>query len=370
MIQSDPIGIYIHIPFCAQKCPYCDFYSLSPAKNNTLSYIQALQNKISAYQGKQIKVDTIYFGGGTPSLIGAEHLSCILKTIRENFVVADSAEITCEVNPGRFSPNFFSLLKQTGFNRISFGMQSANENELRYLGRGHSPTEVKKAVETAQQSGFDNISVDLMLGIPESSKEHLKQSIDFISTLPIQHVSAYMLKIEKNTPFYAKRKTLPLPDDDGMADLYTYCVTALKKIGFAQYEISNFAHPGKESRHNLKYWHCEEYLGFGPSAHSFYQGKRFYYPRSLETFLTGENPIPDGTGGDFEEFAMLNLRLREGVLLAECQKRFENGTEKFLRMQANVKNCPPHLLSSDRNHIALTTDGFAVSNAVILTLLS
>ncbi|WP_099205038.1 radical SAM family heme chaperone HemW [Scatolibacter rhodanostii] len=370
MIKHPPLGIYIHVPFCSQKCPYCDFYSLPPKGNLAAEYIHALQVAMQKYAHLGLSVDTVYFGGGTPSLLGAENLVRILTIVKENFAVSEQAEITCEANPGNLSNSFFAKLKQGGFNRLSFGMQSANETELRCLGRQHSADDVKKAVQSAQEFGFDNISVDLMLGIPESSAEHLRESMNFVGELNIQHVSAYMLKIEENTPFYTKRETLTVPDDDGMADLYQLCTDTLPAKGFAQYEISNFAKLGFESRHNLKYWHCEEYLGFGPSAHSFYEGNRFYYPRSVNHFLAGKAPLSDGTGGDFEEFAMLNLRLREGISRSACEEHFDDGKAQFNVLLANVKKCPPHLLLANPQRIALTPAGFAVSNAVILTLLS
>ena len=365
-----PIGIYIHVPFCAQKCPYCDFYSRPPQKDDIAAYKQALAQAMSLYCGKGIAADTVYFGGGTPSLLGADVLGEILQSVRRCFAVTSNAEITCEVNPGIIEQNFFARLKSNGFNRISLGMQSAVESELQALGRLHSADDVKAAVESAQHAGFNNISLDLMLGVPHSTPAHLRHSIAFAAEMKVQHLSAYMLKIEEGTAFYRRKATLVIPDEDGMADFYQLCTEEAARLGFAQYEISNFAKPGFESRHNLKYWHCEEYLGFGPSAHSFYEGRRFYYPRSLEDFIQGIHPVADGAGGDFEEFAMLNLRLREGVTLAACQARFAGGENLFAAMQKQVPNCPAHLLTADDKHIALTPAGFAVSNAVILTLLS
>lgn len=368
-MQNKPLGLYLHVPFCARKCPYCDFYSVPPAGDTADLYGQALARAMRPYRQNGLAADTVYFGGGTPSLLGADRLSALLGAVRDNFAVAPDAEITCEANPGRLEADFFPRLRQGGFNRISLGMQSADEMELRYLGRPHSREDTAAAVLAAQHAGFSNISVDLMLGVPTGSPEKLSRTANFIQTLGVQHVSAYLLKIEEGTPFYAHRETLPLPDDDCMADLYAQAAEQLEDAGFAQYEISNFARPGFESRHNLKYWHCEEYLGFGPAAHSFFESRRFYYSRSLADFLAGKPPLPDGTGGDFEEFAMLNLRLREGVTRAACRARFSEGDSLFDRLRKNAAKCPPHLLRADENSVALTADGFLVSNAVIGLLL-
>ena len=247
------------------------------------------------------------------------------------------------------------------------GMQSANEAELKILGRRHTAETVREAVKAAREAGIDNVSVDLMLGLPNSSLETLKSSIDFCAALEADHVSAYILKIEPGTPF--AKQELNLPDEDGTADQYLFAVNELKKHGYDQYEISNFARPGKESRHNLQYWRCGEYLGLGPAAHSFMEGRRFYFPRDLEGFLNGNAPTDDGAGGGFSEFAMLSLRLTEGLPRKICETRFENGGALFDGVLEGCKHLPKNLIHADYERISLTAEGFLVSNAILAEIL-
>ncbi len=365
------IGLYLHVPFCNGKCPYCDFYSLRGSKTQMDQYVKALCDKMKRWAEGRSRpaVKTVYFGGGTPNLLGAARLSALLGQAEASFGLAAAAEVTLEVNPSRLTDRaFFSTLREAGFNRLSMGMQSANEDELRLLGRKHTAEDVKRAVREARAAGFSNISLDMMLGLPGGSCEKLKHSVAFAAELGVEHISAYILKVEPGTPFAAGG--VQLPEDDETADQYLFCVEELAKRGYAQYEISNFARPGFESRHNLVYWHEEEYLGLGPSAHSFLDGQRFFYPRSLEKFLTGDPPIPDGKGGNFQEYAMLNLRLTEGLRRDRCVERFgRQGEIAFARALENIKKCPPGLIRTDGETISFTPEGFLVSNALILALL-
>ena len=362
-------GIYFHIPFCNEKCPYCDFYSLSADEDLKETYVTAVSKQIQAYAGKNLQIDTVYFGGGTPSLMESRQLLRLINSAKAVFDIAPNAEITLEANPADVSEKWFAELRAGGFNRVSIGMQSANEAELRLLGRRHSGADVEKAVYAAKSAGIENISLDLMLALPNMTEKTLQTSIDFAASLPIQHVSAYLLKVEKGTPFYDIREQL-YTEEDTEAAQYLYAVKALEEEGFCQYEISNFAKPGYEGRHNLHYWRCEEYLGFGPGAHSFFRGKRFYYPRDIREFITGNEPMQDGNGGGFEEYAMLSLRLREGITREQAIRRFpEESMDKFEEMLENVKRCPAKYVEADEDRICLTSEGFAVSNAVILRLL-
>lgn len=363
-------GIYIHVPFCDGKCPYCDFYSRRGTENDRNSFVEAVKTAIDRWEkthGRE-RAETVYFGGGTPNLLGAERLAALLSQVARSFDLAAAAEVTLEANPTHVDEGFFRAVKEAGFNRLSMGMQSVNENELELLGRKHTPKDVEAAVQAARAAGFENLSLDLMLGLPGGTKEKLLQSIEFAAGLEPEHISSYLLKIEPGTPFSARH--LVLPEDDCAADQYLFCVEELEKRGYEQYEISNFARPGRESRHNLVYWHGEEYLGFGPAAHSFYHGKRFYYPRDFEGFLAGNAPCPDGEGGSFSEYAMLNLRLKEGLHLAQCRERFgSEGEKSFAQMVQNAKSCPPHLIRADSEQISFTTEGFLVSNALLLRIL-
>lgn len=313
------------------------------------------------------KANTLYIGGGTPSVLGEKRLKGLITAAKQGFLTAD-AEITVECNPYKLSADFFQGLAEVGVNRISLGLQSAVETERRALGRLSSRAETEAVVRSAQNAGIQNISLDVMLGIPNQTEKSLAETLSFCLSLGVPHISAYMLKLEKNTVFYNRRAQFSFPDDDQTADLYLQMCETLECGGLLQYEISNFSKRGAESRHNLKYWRCEEYLGLGPAAHSFLDGKRFYFPRDLEGFLNGNAPEHDGNGGDFQEYAMLALRLREGLRETAVQARFGHKIPEDLR-----KKCAPlaahGLLTADENGIRLTRGGFLVSNAVLAEIL-
>lgn len=363
------LGLYIHVPFCAGKCPYCDFYSLSPDGSTVDSFIGRTLELMARYgNGCSRTVSTVYFGGGTPSLLGAGRLGELMEGAARYFDLSPGAEITCEVNPTGVSGEFFRELHAAGFNRLSMGMQSANEDELRLLGRKHGPREVSQAVEWARAAGFKNLSLDLMLALPGSTEESLGRSIDFAASLAPEHISAYILKIEPSTPFGSRE--LALPGEDDTAGQYLFTVKRLGELGYVQYEISNFSRPGYESRHNLCYWRCNEYLGLGPAAHSFYRGRRFHWERDLEGYLSGDGPRDDGPGGDMEEFAMLNLRLTRGLSEEDCMARFGvTGRELFTKIKARAARCPETLAAISPGRVSFTPEGFLVSNALLARLL-
>ena len=347
-------GLYVHIPFCLSKCPYCDFYSVRYEKETAERYKTAVINNLLYYGGK---FDTVYFGGGTPILLWKE-ICEILKAAD----IAENAEITVEANPCCTDGEKLAALKKAGVNRISFGVQSLNGNELKKLGRRHDAETAVKAIELAFSCGFDNISADIMLGTEGQAWESVENTVNRISELPVAHISAYMLKIEENTPF-AKAK-LDLPDEDEVCDIYLNTVGLLEAKGFKQYEISNFAKDGFSCRHNLKYWNCEEYLGIGPAAHSYWNGKRFFVKRDLEQFLcvdVQKTEIEEENPADFEEYAMLRLRLCEGLDLKEYEKH--GGDAKAVTER--IKSIPSNLVSFGNNSVSLTSEGFLISNTVI-----
>lgn len=312
------------------------------------------------------KADTLYIGGGTPSVLGAENLGRIVKSALP-FLTSD-AEITVECNPFGLSEAFFKTLAFYDVNRISMGLQSANDGERRALGRLSDSETVKKAVKNAQKSGIENISLDVMLGIPRQTEKSLAETLDFCISLGVPHISAYILKLEEGTLFYKKQSELSLPDDDAVADLYLQTCETLEQNGIMQYEISNFAKWGYESRHNLKYWNCEEYLGLGPAAHSFLNGKRFYFERDLSGFLNNSKPIQDGDGGDFTEYAMLRLRLCDGLLNSETERRFEHKIpEEMIKKSAVFAD--NGFIESDETGIRLTRKGFLLSNSILAEIL-
>lgn len=358
-----PVGLYIHFPFCATKCPYCDFYSARANDAAMDVYTEAVINAVRAWQNKGVRFDTVYFGGGTPSLLG-ERLCRIADVLRKE----DVREFTVECNPSRVEDGLFDKLLASGVNRISMGLQSAVDEERRALGRTASAQLVDKRIREAHRAGFRNISLDLMLGIPGQTAQSLEASLSFCDRTEVTHISAYLLKIEEGTHFYAVRDKLRLPDEDETCALYLQAVEGLGKRGFNQYEISNFSRTGFEGRHNLKYWNAENYVGIGPAAHSFMDGKRFYYARDTESFLQGAEPTPDGTGGDFEEYAMLRLRLCEGLTQRGTQERF--GCLIPQSMLERAAALPERLCIADENGIRLTAEGFLLSNGLISTLLS
>ena len=365
-----PLGIYLHIPFCLSKCPYCDFYSLPYRTDLAEHYCDCLCKAIAAAPSAGRPVDSIYFGGGTPVLLG-EHLNDLLKAVRQQFSVSSDCEITLEANPAAMTCQTLSLLCQGGFNRISMGVQSASDSELLCLGRRHNFAQAVESVQLAQTAGFKNISVDLMLGTPQQTTASIKHFIQTFANLGVPHISGYLLKIEPGTPFARQQIQKFCPDEDQSADLYLYTVEQMQQYGYLQYEVSNFAKPGFESRHNLKYWCCQEYLGIGPAAHSFVEGKRFFFPRDLNAFLSSQNVwelcVPDGNGGDLEEVLMLRLRLCEGISLPALRQQFSLDTASLAKRARFLQK--QGLVHFDGEQLRLTPRGFLISNSLIVDLL-
>ncbi len=341
-MNNERSGLYFHIPFCKSKCPYCDFYSVKFDEASAQQYVQEICDEIKQYQGI---FDTVYFGGGTPSILPPELIGKILDCARAQFEISDDAEITVECNPSKDLSEDFKKYASYGVNRISVGMQSAVDSERFALGRAAGRNEVERTINYARQSGIENISLDLMLGTPKQTIESLDYSFDFIKSVGVPHVSAYMLKIEEGTKFFQMRDRLVLPDDDTVGEMYLKTVDTLASFGIKQYEISNFAVPGFESRHNTKYWTLTPYLGIGKSAHSFWGGKRFFYDREW-------NKIDDGTGGDKEEQIMLGLRLAKGIDKSLVDRDFA----EFVKMG---------YVADLGERIALTPKGMLVSNMII-----
>lgn len=369
MMTTDAPGLYIHIPFCSSKCPYCDFYSLKADEETKDRYTSAIIKNIILRQSQNsLCFPTVYFGGGTPSLLGSKRLTEILGCIN----MAEGCEVTVECNPSDLCENWtlsdMLSLTRAGANRISMGMQSAIDNERKKLGRRAGKKEVSRAVELVKAAGIDNFSLDLMLGIPFQTTDTIRESIEFCAESGAKHVSSYLLKIEQGTPFEKVEKLLDLPDEDECCDMYLAACECLDEHGYKQYEISNFAVPGYESRHNLIYWDCREYLGIGASAHSFFGGKRFFYERDINSFITGAEPVADGDGGSFEEYAMLRLRLAQGLLNDDVMRRFgfETPAKMLEKSRLFEKN---GLIVTDGKNIALTPKGFLLSNSITATLL-
>ncbi len=364
-------GIYIHIPFCVSKCPYCDFYSLADTDDRlkdayTAALIREMQKKAGMH------ADTVYFGGGTPALLGGKRIARLTETARACFSLPQDAEITLEANPADDLKDTFYAFCAAGGNRLSLGMQSSSPSVLQMLGRRHIPADVARAVADAKAAGIANISLDMMLAVPGQTAEHIKEDAALCASLGASHVSAYLLKLEPHTPYFEKQDTLSLPDEDAAAELYLTAVDALETEGYRQYEISNFAHAGKESRHNLKYWNGEPYLGFGPAAHSFFDGKRLYYPRDIHAFIEGNTPLTERdeaipAGGE-TEYAMLRLRLTEGLRETAFTARFQKPIPLAWREAA--EKLPRQLVLVSDDGIAFTKEGFLVSNVLISRILN
>lgn len=367
------LGLYLHIPFCASKCPYCDFYSLAGQTDEDKDhYLQAMLASLHRWSAQlHTAADTVYLGGGTPSLLGADRLAKLLVAARHAFQVPDGAEITMEANPGDDLCDILAAFAAAGGNRLSLGVQAVSDEHLHTLGRRHTVSDVDTAVAAARRAGIENLSFDLMLGTSGQTSADIRAAARRFAEWDARHVSAYLLKLESGTPYASAPP--PLPDEDEAAALYLEAVAALGEQGYPQYEISNFAHPGFESRHNLKYWNSEPYLGIGPAAHSFLDGKRLYYPRSLSAFLAGCEPLPENPNDTVipenspEEFAMLRLRLTAGLTETGYRARF--GSPIPLAWREKAAALPPRLVTADNVGIRLTAEGFLVSDAILAHVL-
>ena len=288
--NKTPLGIYVHVPFCRSKCAYCDFYSLTTKDDKIVDgYLDAVcaHIKEAGSLAPGYRVDTIYFGGGTPTFFGADGMATILTTIRRNFDVDNNAEISFEANPDSISDRLVKRLRAEGFNRASLGVQCDDDEILQKLGRPHTYAQAVTAFNRIRKAGFKNISVDLIYGLPGQTLRAWEATLDHVLRLGPEHVSCYGLKVEEGTPLYEYRDKANLPSDDEQADMYLAAVETLEDRGYRQYEISNFCRKGMFSRHNMKYWTGGEYLGFGPSASSDFAGKRFTLVQSVQGYING-----------------------------------------------------------------------------------
>ncbi len=333
-VEPRRLGIYIHIPFCKSKCEYCDFYSIGGSRDGrtTDRYLRALADHIheSACLATGYVVDTVYFGGGTPSFFGAQNLERILDEVQHRFRMSPEVEITLEANPDSVTRKELHRLLRAGFNRISLGVQSDSDEMLKKLGRPHNFEQAKQAMERARQAGFANISLDLMYGLPNQTLSAWRATVEHIARMKPEHISCYGLKVEENTPLWSYQDCAGLPDDDTQAEMYLAACEILRDFGYEHYEISNFARRGYASRHNLKYWTGGEYLGFGPTAASDFAGKRFTIVRDLEGYISGIDqcgqilsecetlPLRDRAG----EYLMLRLRTSQGIAAEEYERNY------------------------------------------------
>ena len=373
------LGLYIHIPFCKSKCRYCDFCSFPHTKTDTVdAYLEALTPEIEDggkrireyYGGSTPQVDTVYFGGGTPTLLSATQFGRLTDAVFRHFSVTEDAEITAECNPATADRATFRALRSLGINRLSVGAQSMNDNELKLLGRLHRAEDVTRTFSDARDAGFANLSADIMFGIPSGTRESLAATLDAVCALSPEHISVYGLQIEDGTYFAKHRDELALPDEDTERGMYMDTVSTLASRGLPRYEISNFSRPGHESRHNLKYWRRKDYLGLGLAAHSCLGNRRFSNTESLSDYLTG---IRRGTCEAVSshdilcESIMLGMRLDEGVDFSALARR--HGDEAYGYRDALARYINHGLVKKIGSSLAFTDDGMYVSNAILADVL-
>ncbi len=374
MMKTDKTGIYIHIPFCLKKCNYCDFCSFAGLDNVVRQrYVDALINEIFSYKReKKISVDTVFFGGGTPSLLEKNQFKSIMSAIRDTFEVDPDAEITLEANPKTLNEDNLSSFINSGVNRLSIGMQTIHENERLILGRIHNYSDFSESLRLARRLGIKNINVDIMYGIPEQTLSSFVETVKTVVSLGVEHISAYSLIIEEGTPFY-EDKNLILPSEDDEISMYDFLTSFLRQNGYSRYEISNYAKDGYTSRHNLKYWKLQDYIGVGLSASSFFEGVRYTNTADMNDYVADfREHRRDIEQIDLAELAreyiMLGLRLKEGISLSEYKRLF--GKDFYLKnkdlINGYIKN---GFMCKNNDRIYFTDKGFYISLAVLSELI-
>ena len=369
-----PLGLYIHIPFCKSKCIYCDFYSLPRAEDRMDRYVSALCRQLAeiAQRTTAHTVDSVYLGGGTPSYLGEKRLRRILKTVKKHYHLSRDAEITLEANPDSAGDwRALRALRRAGMNRLSLGVQSADDGLLRTLGRPHTFAQAEEAAAAARRARIRNLSLDLIYGLPGQNLAGWKDTLERAAALEPEHLSCYGLKVEEGTPLWDMQEKMDLPDDDAQADMYLWTVERLGALGYEQYEISNFARPGRASRHNMKYWTLCEYAGFGPGAHSDLGDVRYAYLRSLDTYCAGveagvsvlesSEHIPSRERDI--EYVMLGLRLTQGISRQEFENRYRLPFAPIQSVLERFRATGHAALVGGRWR--LTPEGFLVSNQII-----
>ncbi len=366
------LGLYIHIPFCKSKCLYCDFNSFAKRERDIEPYFSVLKKEISAWAKDlgERPVDTIYFGGGTPSYAGTEKLCDIIRAVKEKFVVLDDAEITVECNPGTIDIDGFNTLKKNGVNRLSIGLQSTCDDMLKKMGRIHNVSQFEKCFLDARQAGFENISLDLMYGLPDMTIRDWEKTLDKAIAFDAEHISAYALKIEDGTPF--SKIKLNLPDEDLCADMYELLVEKLRKAGYQRYEISNFAKKSFAARHNQKYWEYADFLGLGAGAYSFVDGVRFSNCTDILDYV--KRVECDGKAvkswekisknEQMSEFVFLGLRCEKGISLKDFEERF--GIKLLEKFGKPIKKyIDLGFLALEDGYLSFYDKGFFVSNIIL-----
>lgn len=376
--KDKALGLYIHIPFCLSKCSYCDFYSLpckSTDEDTRNAYVNALTEKLRliSAQNERPCISSVFIGGGTPTFLKTEQLIRITDAVNKLFHLTRNLEFTVEANPGTLDEEKLTALRDAKVNRISLGFQSANEKELKALGRIHSFEQAKEAFELTRKCGFDNISIDLMYGIPYQTEQSFLTTVEQTARLSPEHISMYGLQLEEGTPMFADRNKLPFPTEEQTVKMHRSAIDMLKECGYSRYEISNFSKKGKECAHNLGYWHARQYLGVGAGAYSYFNGTRFHTESDVLSYIKSPEPFGKITVDEVidgeetvTEYLLLSLRLTEGFSVKELFDRTRNANFYINRCKKYIEI---GFMKNECGRIFFTDDGFDVSNTILSELL-
>ncbi len=371
------LGLYIHIPFCVTKCKYCDFNSFKIDLNEKIKYLNYLGEEMKLYKEeiKNREIDSVFVGGGTPSILNENEINILFEKIKENFNIKSNAEITMECNPGTLTLNKLKAMKKSGVNRLSIGLQAVQNHHLKYIGRIHTFEEFEKNYHDAKQMGFDNINIDLMYALPNQSREDWMESLEKVVKLNPTHISAYSLILEENTELFKmyERDEFNLLDENTDIEMYEYTINYLKSHGYNQYEISNYAKDNFECKHNVLYWKCEEYVGIGASASGYFNGIRYNNICELDNYekmiLEGEKPIEWeeklSIKDEIEESIFLGLRMNEGIQISDFKEKYNFDFEKEYKNEIE-KLSKMELIEIDNNLMKLTQKGREISNSVFV----
>ena len=371
------LGLYIHIPFCVTKCKYCDFNSFKIDLNEKIKYLNYLGEEMKLYKEeiKNREIDSVFVGGGTPSILNENEINILFEKIKENFNIKSNAEITMECNPGTLTLNKLKVMKKSGVNRLSIGLQAVQNHHLKYIGRIHTFEEFEKNYHDAKQMGFDNINIDLMYALPNQSREDWMESLEKVVKLNPTHISAYSLILEENTELFKmyERDEFNLLDENTDIEMYEYTIDYLKSHGYNQYEISNYAKDHLECKHNVLYWKCEEYVGIGASASGYFNGIRYNNICELDNYekmiLEGEKPIEWeeklSIKDEIEESIFLGLRMNEGIQISDFKEKYNFDFEKEYKNEIE-KLSKMELIEIDNNLMKLTQKGREISNSVFV----
>lgn len=371
------LGLYIHIPFCVTKCKYCDFNSFKIDLNEKIKYLNYLGEEMKLYKEeiKNREIDSVFVGGGTPSILNENEINILFEKIKENFNIKSNAEITMECNPGTLTLNKLKVMKKSGVNRLSIGLQAVQNHHLKYIGRIHTFEEFEKNYHDAKQMGFDNINIDLMYALPNQSREDWMESLEKVVKLNPTHISAYSLILEENTELFKmyERDEFNLLDENTDIEMYEYTINYLKSHGYNQYEISNYAKDNFECKHNVLYWKCEEYVGIGASASGYFNGIRYNNICELDNYekmiLEGEKPIEWeeklSIKDEIEESIFLGLRMNEGIQISDFKEKYNFDFEKEYKNEIE-KLSKMELIEIDNNLMKLTQKGREISNSIFV----